>query len=194
VVVVDVEPGQHGDGDFDDDDGGSDDVARPGYRFQALMISFGVAQPGGLTIARMEELSGCSVSRETWRRVTTLADLPRPAILPAMAAALRAAGVDTTAEALTEVRQADWKARKAQLQSLRQSALKSGASAADLWLSVLRGLPNERERQTFMDQVTGSLTEEERVAWVTRMITQRQTPQEGTSGGGSTSGGPSTSE
>lgn len=168
----------------------------PGQQFQAILVRVGVGaasrwrQGRGLSTPKLAKLSP-GVSRETWRRSATEGHLPKASAVPAMAAALAALGADTTEEELTQALEADRKYRESKVQPFRVESVKSGASAADLFIEVLRGLPDEVQRDKFIAGITTRMSEDERVAFVTGLVTAPRIGREGSSDGatGASTGG-----
>jgi hypothetical protein len=156
-----------------------------GYRLQHLLVGYGVAQmPGGTPTPWLEELSGGRVGRESWRRFANKGDLPKITALPAMADALLAAGINTSVAILQTALLADLAARKGHeavhsarqeqqevVHSFRADPLQSGESAADSFLSMLRGLPDETQREKFIERLSADMTPTERAALILGMVT-----------------------
>jgi hypothetical protein len=149
--------------------------------FQTLLVSLGVTKPRGLPVAKLATLSG--VGRETWRRCASEGDLPKLEAVPAMADALRECGRDITDEQMQQAVLADLASRHTKIPPFRAMTVQPGASPADLMLSVLRGMSDKDERDKLIRQFAAVLTSEERVAFVTGMVS----PGEPSGGGASTS-------
>jgi hypothetical protein len=104
-----------------------------------------------------------------------------------MAQTLIDAGVGTTVEQLLGALHADKAAREGVHPSGRPT-LQSGASPADLILSVIKGVPDPVERDKVLAEIRAGLNEDERVAWVTAMVRAPNATQEGGDRGHEASG------
>lgn len=148
------------------------DIVPPGRRLRAALQAAGVGvahrwRPG-MSGRALEALSGGKVSRGTWQRLVGPLDdegngyLCEEDTFIDVCATLAKAGVPaTTIAGIKEAYVTDQRVKKP---TYRFETIETGASAAELVLSVVNGLPDPAEQRRFLEQMAGGLTHDQRVA------------------------------
>jgi hypothetical protein len=195
VLVVDGQQPSDSGGDHSGSDGGGYVASVGEFRggqLQGVLIREGVAQArkGGVSVAKLATLSRGVIPKSNWTRYVTDGDLPRESALPAMAAALEAAGANTTLCELQQALRADKATRRTRIHALRATNLKRGAPCADLMLELIEALPSAEEQETFFANMWEGLTHDQRLAIMRAMASgetkrggRRGSPSDGSASG-----------
>ncbi len=147
------------------------DIVPPGRRLRAALQAAGVGvahrwRPG-MSGRALEALSGGKVSRGTWQRLVGPLDdegngyLCEEDTFVLVCETLAKAGVPATT--IADIKQAYVADRRVKEPTYRFETIETGASAAELVLSVIRGLPDPTEQRRFLEQLAGGLTYGQRV-------------------------------
>jgi hypothetical protein len=166
----------------------------PGRRLRAALQAAGVGvgtrwTEGGVAMRELERLSGGRVSRGTWGRLVGPVDAEGNGYLCEedtfiiVCETLAKAGVPATT--IAECKQAYVTDRRVKDPTYRFKSIETGASAAELVLSVIEGLPDPLEQRRFLEQFAGGLRPELRVA----MMQAIAAAFGGVNGGGSNNDG-----
>jgi hypothetical protein len=145
----------------------------PGRRLRAALQAAGVGvgtrwTEGGVAMRELERLSGGRVSRATWGRLVGPVDAEGNGYLCEedtfiiVCETLAKAGVPATT--IAKCKQAYVTDRRVKDPTYRFKSIETGASAAELVLSVIEGLPDPLEQRRFLEDLAGGLRPELRVA------------------------------
>jgi len=143
----------------------------PGRRLRAALQAVGVGASTrwnpGLPLRQLEKMSGGRVSRATWGRLVGPCDDDGNGYLceedTFVLVCETLAKADVPATSIAEIKQAYVTDRRVKDPTYRFETIETGASAAELVLSVIRGLPDPAEQRRFLEQLAGGLTYGQRV-------------------------------
>lgn len=155
------------------------DSIPPGRRLRAALMDLGVASTArgrgaygwvpdsGLPIRYLDELSRGKVSRSTWQRLVGAVGgdgqgyLCTPGVFFTVLDVLKAAGIPSSI--IEKIEQCYETDKRVKDPTFRLDRVKDGASAAEITVSMIRGLPDASERGQFNARFARRLTLGERM-------------------------------
>lgn len=147
-------------------------IVPPGRRLHAALQAIGVGTSTrwnpGLPLRQLEKISGGRVSRTTWGRLVGPYDdegngyLCEEGMFVLVCETL--AKVDVPATTIAGIKEAYVTDRRVKDPTYRFETIETGASAAELVLSVIEGLPDPAEQRRFLEDLAGGLKPELRIA------------------------------